>query len=326
MAPFFSNHRPVIIDLFAGVGGLSLGAARAGFNVVAAVENDPQALQIHTLNFPSSLHLNRDVSTMTGGELLNLSRVAEGELDGLIGGPPCQGFSTIGLRDVGDERNELFGKFFQLVAESRPKFFLAENVPNILSSEYGAIVSRALAFVEKDYFCLPAFTVKANDYGAPTSRERALFIGVRRDLHWQPSESDFAPEKDTLRVTVKHALKGLPRKINPQWLEENQGLRKVEQPGDGEFGQLASNPRHVPLGVGHPLALKELQETGRAYGSLGTRHTSAVEQRYAALGFGKKDRVSKSVRLDPEGYCPTLRAGTSREKGSFQAVRPIHPT
>ncbi len=315
---------PVVIDLFSGAGGLSLGASRAGFFVAAAVENDPQAYEVHALNFPSSRHLNRDVATLTGDELLRLSGIKDTELDGLMGGPPCQGFSIMGPRNAGDERNELFGTFFRLVAETQPKFYLAENVPNILSSEYAQIVALALSQVHDNYMCLPPFVVKASDYGAPTSRERVLFVGVRRDLGCQLTQTDFDPPIGTVHITVREALFGLPRRISPAWQNEIQGLRKVKQSETSEFGQLVTG--RIPQGVGHPIALEELRSTNRAFGSLGTRHSPKIERRFAALRHGEKDCISKSVRLDPSKYCPTLRAGTSKDKGSFQAVRPIHPT
>src|SRR5436190_30522 len=103
---------PKVIDVFAGVGGLSLGAARAGFTV-------------------------------------------------------------IGHRRVADARNNLFRKFFALVAECRPKFFVAENVLGILDEQYADIREEALALVSRDYVLLNAMRLKASDFGAATSRERA---------------------------------------------------------------------------------------------------------------------------------------------------------
>ena len=87
---------PTVIDLFAGAGGLSLGAIRAGFNVVAAVELDSHALNSHITNFPHTIHIQRDIQSLSGEELLSLSGIEKNQLVGIIGGPPCQGFSSIG--------------------------------------------------------------------------------------------------------------------------------------------------------------------------------------------------------------------------------------
>ena len=83
---------------------------------------------------------------------------------------------------------------------------------------------------------------------------------------------------------------------------------------------------HVPDGVGDPIALHRLETECRSSGNLGTRHSRRVSKRYDALKPGQRDSVSKAQRLDPEGFCPTLRAGTGPDLGSYQAVRPIHPT
>jgi DNA (cytosine-5)-methyltransferase 1 len=133
---FLVVKQPTVIDLFAGVGGLSLGAARAGFTVALAVERDKHALAAHTKNFPKVNHSAADIRRLTGEKLLQAAGLEAGELDGLIGGPPCQGFSIIGHRRVADSRNNLFRKFFSLVAECRQKFFVAENVLGILDGQY----------------------------------------------------------------------------------------------------------------------------------------------------------------------------------------------
>src|SRR2546426_10304027 len=92
--------KPHVIDLFAGVGGLSLGAARAGFTVALAVELDKHALGAHKKNFPKVKHLGSDIATLDGENLMQQAGIEMAELDGLIGGPPCQGFSVIGHRRV----------------------------------------------------------------------------------------------------------------------------------------------------------------------------------------------------------------------------------
>src|SRR5688572_14309580 len=98
---------PAVIDLFSGVGGLSLGAARANFRVAASVELDPLASSSHAENFPGTNHLQTDVAQLTGSDLLRAAGLRGGELAGLIGGPPCQGFSLIGRRALNDPRNNL---------------------------------------------------------------------------------------------------------------------------------------------------------------------------------------------------------------------------
>ena len=109
-----------VIDLFAGAGGLSLGAARAGFNISAAVEIESHAIEAHRVNFPNSIHINEDIMELNGADLLRLSRIRKSDLTGIIGGPPCQGFSNMGHGNVDDTRNQLFVKFFELIEELQP--------------------------------------------------------------------------------------------------------------------------------------------------------------------------------------------------------------
>jgi DNA (cytosine-5)-methyltransferase 1 len=320
---FEKNKAPKIIDLFAGAGGLSLGAARAGFNVVVVAENDPFAIDTHQKNFPLTTHLDIDVLNLSGSDLLNAACLKEGELDGLIGGPPCQGFSTIGRQDEGDSRNNLFIHFFKLVEESRPKFFLAENVPGILSEKYDALRKEAFSHIPLNYVCLPPFKIAANEHGAPTTRTRVIFIGYNPDFFEEFRAEDFAFNPDTPTVCVRDALMGLPKKISPEWQKEEQGWRKLGKIPDSLFLNKISGD--IPQGVGHQESIAKFRK-GLVSGCLGTRHSDEVAKRYANVKQGASDKISKSKKLDPNGFCPTLRAGTGKDKGSYQAVRPLHPT
>jgi len=311
-----------VIDLFSGVGGLSLGAARAGFSVAAAVEIDKQALAAHKANFPRARHLGEDVSTLSGERLLHLAGLAAGDLCGLIGGPPCQGFSEIGLQSRSDPRNNLLVDFFRLVAETKPAFYVAENVPGLLNPKNAAILKRALEKVPGEYTQLAPLTVVASDHGAPTSRKRIFFIGFDPTRLGALTHESFAALEGKQDVRVRDALKGLPA-IRSDWLDASQGWRAVATPGDGAFERRIAG--EVPDGVGDPEALRKYREERVVSGFLGTAHEKATVERFKALRYGEVDAVSRARRLDPAGYCPTIRAGTGSDRGSFQAVRPIHP-
>jgi DNA (cytosine-5)-methyltransferase 1 len=312
-----------IIDLFAGAGGLSLGAARAGFTVKAAVELDKHAVATHSRNFPLSKHLALDVAKLAGEELLHLSDLKMGELDGLVGGPPCQGFSSMGNRDVADARNDLFAHFFRLVSETKPAFFVAENVPGILSERYDEVRSAALSLVPPAYRVLDPITVQANLYGAPTLRKRIFFIGyLPTRFSVELTKEHFGPPTQVEAAIVSMALQGLPTRIDCRWQSEEMGWRPATSCG-GTF--LASRiTSSVPVGVGNAALMERYFDKGEVSGCMGTRHSDDLRRRYRALKYGETDAGTKSRRLDPNGYCPTLRAGTGAEKGSYQAVRPIH--
>jgi DNA (cytosine-5)-methyltransferase 1 len=321
---FEAVNQPNVIDVFAGVGGLSLGAARAGFTVALAVELDKHAMAAHKINFPKVKHLAVDVATINGDKLLAEAGIEAGQLGGLIGGPPCQGFSVIGHRHVADERNNLFRKFFALVAETRPKFFLAENVLGILNDQYADIRDEALALIARDYVVLGTMRFKASDFGAATSRERAFFVGYRNDAVAPICEADFDAMKLKRAVTVARALRGLPPRIYSSWLTQEQGWRSAGPMPKSRFSESIVNG--VPQDIGDPEAIRRYREDHLLSGCLGTHHSTKVAARYARLKPGAQDKTSKAVRLKADGLCPTLRAGTDSEHGSYQAVRPIHPT
>lgn len=310
-----------VVDLFSGVGGLSLGAARAGFNLAGAVELDKHAIFSHKLNFPESQHLHKDVSKLSGQDILSACKISE--VDCVVGGPPCQGFSSIGKGNADDMRNELYIHFFRLVSELFPICFLAENVPGIMSEKYNSVREEAFSLVNEHYNLLHPIRVKASNYGAPTTRTRIFFIGFRKDFTNQLKESDFFPKNIIEQVFVKDALYGIPRVIKKEWQEETQGWRKVKMDRKGAFYERLWG--HVPDNVGDSESLRKL-EKGLVSGFLGTVHTAEIIKRYGKLSFGETDKISRSQRLDPNGFCPTLRAGTGSDKGSYQAVRPIHPT
>jgi len=316
------KHR--IVDLFSGAGGLSLGAARAGFRVCGAVEIDPHAVNIHKLNFPKAVHLETDVSKLNADILRRSMGLNNGDLTGIIGGPPCQGFSHIGRKKKNDDRNTLFVEFFRIVSEAVPKFFLAENVPGIMDERNSDIRKKAMSYVENDYVLLQPMKLAAHEYGAPTTRTRVFFVGYRKNEMAPLSPDDFLPPDGTMFVRVKDALRGLPKRINPNWQTEKDSWRIVRYYGNGTFTSRLHS--HIPEGVGNAYAIERLKVERRISGFLGTVHKKEIEERYRNIEKGKRDPISKSPRLDPEGFCPTIRAGTGSDRGSFQAVRPLHPT
>lgn len=318
---FKLEHSPTVIDLYAGVGGLSLGAARAGFDVRLAVELDDIIAETHALNFPNTRHLQKDVSKLSGEDLLVNAGLNPGELVGLIGGPPCQGFSAIGKSDPNDPRNALFGHFFRLVAETQPMFFLAENVPGILAERNSSVISAAMDLVPARYK-LHKIVIKASDYGAPTSRKRVFFIGIDSDkVSPKFSMEDIVAPYESA-VNVGHALHGLPS-IRSSWSTEGESWRsRLEIPTDGFFDRV-SNAR--PVGVGDPHSIYRHDVLNKISGCFGTQHDPETVRRFSLLQPGEVDSVSRAKKLHPKGFCPTLRAGTSSDRGSFQAVRPIHP-
>ncbi len=314
-----SPKRPSIIDLFCGVGGLTLGAARAGFEVLTAVDNESRVKKAFCLNFPSCNYIEADVANLNALELCNQISTVHG----IVGGPPCQGFSRIGRRIPNDIRNNLFDHFFRIVAQVRPWFYLAENVPGILDSQFDGVREKAASWL-REYCNLEPFILKASDYGVATSRERVFFIGYLPEYVDSIRSIDFDPPTNVEKVNVEMALRGLARKINPDWRVNKGGWRKLTYRPEGAFWKNVFN--NIPNDVGDHNTIYQLERSNKVSGCTGTRHTAAVMNRYKGLAEGAVDKPSRAVRLHQKGFCPTLRSGTNPEHGSYQALRPIHPT
>jgi DNA (cytosine-5)-methyltransferase 1 len=317
------SNRPTVCELFSGVGGLSLGATRAGFDIRCAFETDAKALQAHHFNFPACNSQSVDVAKLTAEHVFSAAGLKKGEVSGVIGGPPCQGFSTIGRKHDKDVRNTLFGHFFRIVKEVLPEFYVAENVPGILAESFSSLLSGALSQVEGEYYTFPPIKLKASDFGAPTSRTRVFFIGFRKDLF--PSQADIDLDFSNLKrpeVNVREALFGLRGKLDSDWKKNPNGRTKLHAiKSSYYFDRIIGN---IPDGVGNKETIKLLREKKVVLGHIATNHSQALTDRYGALRQGQQDKTTKSIRLVASGLCPTLRAGTNVDKGSFQAVRPIH--
>ncbi|MGO4717889.1 DNA cytosine methyltransferase [Stenotrophomonas sp. 2MCAF14_2] len=300
-----------------------MGAARAGFDVRLAVELDARAAAAHACNFPSVAHLNQDVSALDANGLLHAAGLKYGELDGIIGGPPCQGFSVIGKRDSGDSRNNLFGHFVRLVIGARPRFFVAENVVGILHDRNRQVLDGMLAPLHEDYELHEPIMIRASDIGAPTSRTRVFFVGVLRasGLNVHALGTDAFGSHIGIN-TVRHALRGLPATVEEDWKANISGRARLHAVANSLYQEKLRGDR--PVGIGCPESLR-LLDKGIVLNHQGTVHSAELRMRYDSLGPGEQDYKTKSVRLRPDGFCPTLRAGTGADRGSFQAVRPIHP-
>lgn len=191
------------IDLFAGCGGLSLGFEKAGFKSVLAIDNWQDALDTYTWNRTDARTLCADISLLDPAELINKYGIEN--VNVIIGGPPCQGFSVAGKRIVEDKRNELYKSFVRFVEVFSPDAFVMENVPNILSLGKGVVRDSILRDLKKIGYDVTYKVLVASDYGVPQNRRRAVFIGLKNGM-------TFVFPKATVqtKVTAKEALSDLP--------------------------------------------------------------------------------------------------------------------
>lgn len=166
---------PTIIDLFAGVGGLSLGFEMAGFEVKLANEYDPSIAEAYKKNRPKTKMIVEDITKLSIEE--SFGRY-EGKITAVIGGPPCQGFSQKGQRkSINDPRNYLFRYYFDVVEKVKPKYFVIENVPNLLTTSGGHFKDEIIDLFSGIGYAVSCGVLCAADFGVPQNRRRSCIIG-----------------------------------------------------------------------------------------------------------------------------------------------------
>ncbi len=221
-----ASGRPTAIDLFSGAGGITLGLANSGFDVLACSDHNPACERTHRRNFPGIPFIRTDIAQLKGADLLKVTSLGRGQLDLLIGGPPCQGFSIIGRREVFDPRNRLIHEYLRVARELKPKCVIIENVPGLATLDKGAILRNiGDTFAEAGYSADCAELLAAQ-YGTPQMRWRMFFIGWRLDLgkhggfplpsHGRAGIGDLVPNRTISSadlanfVTIRDAIGDLP--------------------------------------------------------------------------------------------------------------------
>lgn len=198
-----------VVSLFSGAGGLDLGFARAGHEVVWANDLYADAVASYRANIGGHI-VCRDIAEIASGDIP--------DCDIVIGGFPCQGFSVANVkRHESDVRNRLYLQLLRVVKDKRPKFFLAENVKGILHFAGGKVYGQILRDMEALGYRVKSRLFNVADYGVPQRRERVIFVGVRNDL---PFEYEFPrPTHD------RRGANGLP-----QWIGVGEALAGVADP------------------------------------------------------------------------------------------------
>jgi DNA (cytosine-5)-methyltransferase 1 len=188
------------LDLFSGAGGLSLGFVQAGWDCVGAVDAWPDAVATYRANFPTHRARLADLVDFRVEEF----GVVPGTVDWVIGGPPCQGFSTIGKRVREDPRNTLVQQFAKVVRQLAPAGFLIENVVGLRDMKFVAEVRALFEALGYDMFHT---VLRAADYGVPQLRHRIFFVGTQPGVAFRFPERSLSPEN---YVTVWDAIGDLP--------------------------------------------------------------------------------------------------------------------
>ena len=324
------ERRPIGIDLFAGVGGMSLGFEQAGFDIAAAVEIDPIHAAAHHYNFPRSAVLPRSIVGLTGQELRDSAGIGRQTIDVVFGGPPCQGFSLIGHRILDDPRNQLVKEFVRLVGELNATAFVFENVKGLTVGKHRMFLESVIsAFSALGYRVqIPWKVLNAINYGVPQNRQRLFLLGTRGDLPIPvyPAETT-AVEPGLLREsglktppTCFDALSDLPDVERFPELMCSDSVKLAPGSAQSAYaGELHCNTKSA-WHFGHARNWNPERLTS----SMRTVHTQISRMRFAKTKEGEVEPISRFFKLSRQGFCNTLRAGTDAARGAFTSPRPIH--
>lgn len=303
--PFGVYPLPTVLDLFSGCGGLALGAKNAGFRTELAIDIDPVLSSSFHRNFPNARLLRVDIASLDATALRTL---LPNGVDGVIGGPPCQAFSEIGRRAIDDPRRELVSAFFRIVSTVQPSFFLMENVRGLAFSSNIEILNKAIGGLIGNWTILGPVLLDAANFGAATKRKRIFIFGFNQDKIESIGLEKFL-NGEYANTCVQDAIFDL------------NNAKSIGKDSDGfDLWQYTAD---VLPGT---YAARLRSPNGVFSGNRRTVHKPETLERFSTIEPGKIDPVGKGQRLSWQGYCPTLRAGTGKDRGSHQAVRPIHPT
>ncbi|MDO8505114.1 MAG: DNA cytosine methyltransferase [bacterium] len=215
-----ANKKLRVIDLFSGVGGLSYGFAHDdNFDIVAANEILPNMAKAYSLNHPAAKVYAEDIKDFNVQKIEKDMHIKANEIDIIVGGPPCQAYSTVGKRLIDDPRGKLFQEYYRVLKEFNPKLFLFENVKGLLSMQDGELLKTIISLFESLGYKVQYKLLNAADYGAPQIRERVVIIGskLKADFYY-PKPTHYNPEA-TLTLfnknlkpylTLEEAISDLP--------------------------------------------------------------------------------------------------------------------
>ena len=320
-------HRPIGIDLFSGVGGMSLGFEQAGFDIVAAVEIDPIHAAAHLFNFPACTMIPQSVVGLTAKQIRQAAKIGDRPIDIVFGGAPCQGFSLIGQRMLEDPRNSLVREFVRLVCELEASYFVFENVKGLTVGRHRGFLDELIdAFHAANYQTRSPWKVlNAAEFGVPQRRERLFLIGARAGLpipDYPPpiTSVDGKPLGLPPAPTCQEALDDLPDADRfPALLESDEvsvSLRRTSS-------KYAHRMRCMSAGSWMFAHVREWDQR-RMTSSMRTEHTPISSRRFAETPPGEVEPISRFFKLSPTGLANTLRAGTDSARGAFTSPRPIH--
>lgn len=273
----------------------------------------------------------------------------DGEIDVVFGGPPCQGFSTMGKRDIRDRRNRLVYRFADVVRELQPRYFVMENVPGMAAGDHGGILKRLIKrFENSGYRITPVADLSdrilnAKDFGVPQDRRRLFILGARQDQKSVIKYPAATVRPISKRTPVSYLFHGEQLPVGPSVWDAIGDLAGLESYADlFEHDELILPDAAIffmhSTASDYVRRLRMLDEDSNDFSyrrrwnrrlltaSMRTKHSNNSARRFEQTPGGATERVSRFYKLDKFGLSNTLRAGTGNERGSHTSPRPIHPT
>lgn len=289
-----------IISLFSGCGGLDLGFEKAGFKIPVANEFDKSIWETFKVNHPNTHLIEGDVRKIAIDEIAGFF---DGEVDGIIGGPPCQSWSEAGsLKGIEDDRGQLFFDYIRILKEFKPKFFLAENVSGMLANRHSSAVQNILQMFESVGYDVTLTLVNAKDYGVAEERKRVFYIGFRKDLKIQFGFPKGSTKEDSKKITLRDIIwdlqdtavpSGDKNYHNPEAINNNEYFTGSYSPifmsrnrvkgWDEQAFTVQASGRQCQL---HPQAPKMVK-----YASNDCRFVEGKEERYRRMTIREVARV-----------------------------------
>ena len=331
------KSKPTVIDLFCGCGGLSYGFIEAGFDVLLGIDHWKDAIATFESTHKNAKGIVADLFNETPKDISKLTGIKD--IDVIIGGPPCQGFSIAGKRIIDDERNQLYKSFVSFVKFYQPKVFLMENVPNIVSMGKGVVKDSIIEDFETLGYTIVYKVLLASDYGVPQNRRRAFFVGTKKNKIFkfpEPITKNPISAKDAISdLSEKSLVDGSKYKNEPK--SEYQIL--IRGKSDGIYNHEITNHSEqttniisqVPDGGNYkdlPEELRKTRNVNIAWTRLNSKKPSFTidtgHRHHFHYKYNRVPTVRESARIQsfPDTFV-FLGSKTSQYKQVGNAVPPI---
>ena len=291
------SESPIFIDLFCGAGGLSLGFEKAGFQIGCAVDSHPDPLKTYKKNrsglLKNSQVITGDIHLLRGNQIIKQVPKGLKDIDVIIGGPPCQGFSIRGKRKKNDPRNVLVHDFFRIIKEVQPKIFVFENVSGLLTKINREILKEIIEKIRKLNYNFSLDLLNSSDYGVPQNRKRLFIIGNKN------SDNIAFPKKteNGIKKKILEELDVKPPNYNViPIVQENKKIKVIEALDDISYNSVTENPTEYLKEQQGPYQTTMKGDYSKLHNHITTKHKPST------IEIFKKFKEGQNMKDIPKQY------------------------